>query len=99
MSTIESTMRCSTAAVSAVPNTVIRAGAAVAFRAFIRDISARKALEAKLPVILVVNKTDRHDARIGEVCFAPINGLRQSGLSGPNNATTGLECPPGKDVP
>ena len=27
----------------------------------------RKALEAKLPVILVVNKTDRPDARIGEV--------------------------------
>ena len=23
------------------------------------------------------------DARIGEVCFAPMNGLRQSGLSGP----------------
>jgi GTP-binding protein len=27
----------------------------------------RKALEAKLPVILVVNKVDRPDARIGEV--------------------------------
>ncbi len=27
----------------------------------------RKALEAKLPVILVINKTDRPDARIGEV--------------------------------
>jgi GTP-binding protein len=27
----------------------------------------RKALEARLPVILVVNKVDRHDARIGEV--------------------------------
>jgi hypothetical protein len=39
------------------------------------------------------------DTRIGEVCFAPINGLRQSGLSGPKNATTGLECPPGSDVP
>jgi hypothetical protein len=26
------------------------------------------------------------DARIGEVCFAPINGLRQSGLSGPKSA-------------
>ncbi|HXR14117.1 MAG TPA: translational GTPase TypA [Solirubrobacteraceae bacterium] len=27
----------------------------------------RKALDAKLPVILVVNKVDRHDARIGDV--------------------------------
>ncbi|MFC2351614.1 MAG: GTP-binding protein, partial [Scardovia wiggsiae] len=27
----------------------------------------RKALEAKLPVILVINKTDRHDSRISEV--------------------------------
>ena len=27
----------------------------------------RKALEAKLPVVLVVNKVDRHDARIGDV--------------------------------
>ena len=26
------------------------------------------------------------DARIGEVCFAPINGLRESGLSGPKSA-------------
>jgi hypothetical protein len=26
------------------------------------------------------------DARIGEVCFAPINGLRPSGLSGPKSA-------------
>ena len=30
------------------------------------------------------------DARIGEVCFAPVNGLRQSGLSGPKSATIGL---------
>jgi hypothetical protein len=30
------------------------------------------------------------DARIGEVCFAPVNGLRQSGLSGPKSATSGL---------
>ena len=29
------------------------------------------------------------DARIGEVCFAPINGLRQSGLSGPFRAMCG----------
>jgi len=29
------------------------------------------------------------DARIGEVCFAPINGLRQSGLSGPKSANSG----------
>jgi hypothetical protein len=35
------------------------------------------------------------DTRIRELSFAPVNGLRQSGLSGPNNATTGLECPPG----
>src|ERR1700704_5908129 len=26
------------------------------------------------------------DTGIGEVCFAPINGLRQSGLSGPKSA-------------
>jgi hypothetical protein len=26
------------------------------------------------------------DTRIGEVCFAPINGLRQPGLSGPKSA-------------
>jgi|tagenome__1003787_1003787.scaffolds.fasta_scaffold20812231_2 hypothetical protein len=26
------------------------------------------------------------DARVGEVCIAPINGLRQSGLSGPKSA-------------
>jgi hypothetical protein len=26
------------------------------------------------------------DTRIGEVCFAPISGLRQSGLSGPKSA-------------
>jgi hypothetical protein len=30
------------------------------------------------------------DARIGEVCFAPINGLRQSGLSGPKSANSRL---------
>jgi hypothetical protein len=30
------------------------------------------------------------DARIGEVCFAPVNGLRQSGLSGPKSANSGL---------
>ena len=29
------------------------------------------------------------DARIGEVCFVPINGLRQSGLSGPKSAING----------
>jgi hypothetical protein len=29
------------------------------------------------------------DARIGEVCFAPINGLRQSGLSGPKSVRPG----------
>src|SRR5437899_1927502 len=29
------------------------------------------------------------DARIGKVCFAPINGLRQSGLSGPKSANSG----------
>ena len=27
----------------------------------------RKALEARLPVVLVINKVDRADARIGEV--------------------------------
>ena len=39
------------------------------------------------------------DTRIGEVFFVTINGLRRSGLSGPKSATTGLECPPGSDVP
>jgi hypothetical protein len=29
------------------------------------------------------------DARIGELCFAPINGLRQSGVSSPKSATFG----------
>jgi hypothetical protein len=29
------------------------------------------------------------DARIGEVCFAPINGFRQLGLSGPKSAKRG----------
>jgi hypothetical protein len=33
--------------------------------------------------------------RIGEVCFAPINGLRQSGLSGPKSANFGNT---GRDV-
>jgi hypothetical protein len=29
------------------------------------------------------------DARLGEVCFAPISGLPQSSLSGPKSATSG----------
>ncbi len=37
------------------------------------------------------------DARIGEVCFAPINGLRQSGLLGPKSAMSGSSPTPNGD--
>jgi hypothetical protein len=33
------------------------------------------------------------DARIGEVCFGPTSGLRQSGLSGPKSANNDHQKP------
>jgi len=49
-----------------MPNQIVVAGAVIGGEVE-RGLSMRKALGAHLPVILVVNKTDRPDARIAEV--------------------------------
>ena len=65
----------------------------------------RKALEAKLPVILVINKTDRPDARIAEVVDEPTScsststrprSRSSSRSSTPRPGGPGLAEPPGQ---